>query len=125
MNLDIFVPTLVPVLHGGLEPTHPSGFPMDQHLSVDIFSLPSDLERDERTHNVLGLDKLHELRVLRVINMCTERDVVDGQLSLDHVAFHSRDFARLVEDILIRQKGEEMHEYQLTLGQTDRSEIQG
>ena len=54
---------------------------------------------------MLGLDNLHELRVLRVVHMCTERDVVDRQLSLDRVALHSHDLARLVEDILIRQKG--------------------
>ena len=49
---------------------------------------------------MLGLDKLHELRVLGVVDVRAERDVVDRKLPLNRVAFHANDLARLVEDIL-------------------------
>ena len=64
---------------------------------------------------MLRLDQFHELGILRVVDMRAERDVVDRKLSLDRVAFHANDLARLVEDILIQHKGKKGHEHQLTL----------
>lgn len=50
---------------------------------------------------MLGLDQLHELRVLRVVHVRAERHVVDRDLSRDRVALHRGDLFGLGEDFLV------------------------
>lgn len=51
-------------------------------------------------HNMLCLDQVDELRILRPIDVCAERDVVDRQPAWYDATLHRLDFFRLIDDIL-------------------------
>lgn len=59
--------------------------------------------RTESTHDLGRFHLLDELRILRVVDMGAERNVVDGALSLYSVALQSLDFVRFVQDVLHAQ----------------------
>jgi hypothetical protein len=52
------------------------------------------------THDVLGVHCLDELRVLRVVNMSTERDLIDRHLARYSVSLDGDDFIRFVLYVL-------------------------
>ena len=74
------------------------------------------------THDMLGFNEFHKLRVLRVVDMRAERDVVHGKLSWNCIALQADNLARFVEDILIPTAGGRKYKYQLTL--TSRGAMQ-
>jgi hypothetical protein len=58
-------------------------------------------ERETReTYNMLGFNELNELRILGVINVCAERDILNGHFSWDGCAFERREFFRFSQDVL-------------------------
>jgi hypothetical protein len=57
-----------------------------------------------RTYDVLSLDGLDELGVLSVVDMGTERDVVDGDLSGYRVALETLELFGFRHDVLKSQK---------------------
>lgn len=52
------------------------------------------------THNMLGANRLDKLGVLRVVNMCAERDFVNRHLARDSVTLNGSNLIRLVLNIL-------------------------
>lgn len=56
------------------------------------------------------LDHFDELRVLRVVDVRTEGNIVDGELALNRGPFHRDDFVRFGHDVLKIPVGNNSHE---------------
>lgn len=52
------------------------------------------------TYHMLSFHHLDVLRILRVVDMCAERDVVHGDLARDGMAFERNDFFGFKDDVL-------------------------
>ena len=64
-------------------------------------------ENGRRTHNVRSLYQVDELGILCVVDVCTEGDVVHGNLAWDSVAFHPSYFVRFIHDFLFVRRDQQ------------------
>ena len=88
MDFDIFVPILVPSCHGCTQTAHCSLFSVNEDLKIGGgFTKLIPWMPAMSTHNMLGLDLLDKLRILRIINVGTEGDVIHRNFTRDCVSF--------------------------------------
>lgn len=99
MDLDILVPALVPICHRRAQTSHRSLLAMHQNLAHSRQSLLAS-KSQRMTYYVLCLDQLDELRVLRIVDVRGERDLVHGELARDRRALGSYDLFGLALDCL-------------------------
>lgn len=79
MNFDIFVTILVPSRHGSTQTAHRSLFTMNEDLKVpQVFTKLVSWMSGITTHNMLRLNLFDKLRILRIINMGAEGDIIHG-----------------------------------------------